>query len=329
MQIHRSAHARAFIMLPNALVQDRRLSFTARGLLADLLSRPDGWSEDAQQIADSSVQGRSAIRAALKELREAGYYLVVKVRMPDGTIRSEAHVFDVPHRPGAEIIRQAVQEETERQARPAAPRPASGAPASGAREALLVKDGEKAPSPLPPEAAGGGAGAGQQPTARSAGGQAEPDSPPVEPLDERTRAAALALHRALEPEPRLRLGEAEALALAPLAARWLARGFGAAELAQALLPGLPERIHSPRAVVRTRLLDKLPPTCAPERPQARQTHECANCGDPVTRSGLCGPCQGRPKPALKVGGGQASTPAGAARARAGLRPPGARMVSAV
>ncbi|QKW20589.1 hypothetical protein HUT16_17280 [Kitasatospora sp. NA04385] len=327
MQVHRSAHARGFIVLPNTLTQDRRLSFTARGLLADLLSRPDGWSEDAQQIADSSVQGRSAIRAAFKELREAGYYLVVKVRMPDGTIRSEAHVFDVPHRPGAEIIRQAVQEEAERQARPAAPRPASGEPASGVREALPVKNGEKAPSPLPPKAADGSTSAEQRSAVRSAGGRTKSDDQKVEPPDERTRAAALALHRALRPEPRLRLGEAEALALAPLAARWLARGFGAAELAQALLPGLPERIHSPRAVVRSRLVDKLPPVCAPEQPQAPQKHECANCGDPVPRSGLCGPCQGRPKPAVKVGGGQASTPAGAARARAGLRPTGGRVVS--
>lgn len=42
MQIHRSRHARGFTVLPNTLLQDRRLSYTARGLLADLLSRPDG-----------------------------------------------------------------------------------------------------------------------------------------------------------------------------------------------------------------------------------------------------------------------------------------------
>ncbi|MFD5438556.1 hypothetical protein ACFWJ4_41215 [Kitasatospora sp. NPDC127067] len=58
MQIHRSAHVRAFTVLPNGLLQDRRLSYTARGLLADLLSRPDGWREDGRQMADSSPQGR-------------------------------------------------------------------------------------------------------------------------------------------------------------------------------------------------------------------------------------------------------------------------------
>lgn len=89
MQIHRSAHARSFTVLPNGLLQDRRLSFTARGLLADLLSRPDGWREDGRHMADTSPQGRGTVRRALKELADAGYYRVVRVRRPDGTIRSE------------------------------------------------------------------------------------------------------------------------------------------------------------------------------------------------------------------------------------------------
>jgi hypothetical protein len=41
MQIHRSAHARSFTVLPNGLLQDRRLSYTARGLLADLLTETE------------------------------------------------------------------------------------------------------------------------------------------------------------------------------------------------------------------------------------------------------------------------------------------------
>ncbi|MEV7124012.1 hypothetical protein [Kitasatospora griseola] len=326
MQTHRSAHARSFIVLPNSLVQDRRLTFTARGLLADLLSRPDSWSEDAQHMADSSPQGRATIRAALKELREAGYYLVVKVRMPDGTIRSETHVFDVPHRPGAEIIRQGVEEAAAPQAQPTAPRPASGEPASGGCEGLPVKDRKKAPSlPLPEASADHDEGAEPEPPARSAGGRAKTAEPP----NEQTRAAASALHRALLAEPRLRLGEVEMLGLAPLAARWLERGFGPAELAAALLPGLPQRIHSPRAMVRTRLQDKLPPVYAAEGPQVPHPHECANCRTPVPRSGVCGPCQGRPRQAVAVGSGAAYTPAGAARVRAALRGTAAAQVSAV
>ncbi len=82
MQIHRSAHGRNFTVLPNALLQDRRLSYTARGLLVDLLSRPDGRREDGRQMADSSTQGRGTVRRALKELTVAGYYRVDTVRLP-------------------------------------------------------------------------------------------------------------------------------------------------------------------------------------------------------------------------------------------------------
>ena len=88
MQIHRSRHARGFTVLPNAVLQDRRLSYTARGLLADLLSRPDGWREDGRRMADTSPQGRLAVAKALRELTEFGYYRVERVRQPDGTFVS-------------------------------------------------------------------------------------------------------------------------------------------------------------------------------------------------------------------------------------------------
>ncbi|GAA1386656.1 hypothetical protein GCM10009639_10700 [Kitasatospora putterlickiae] len=133
MQIHRSAHARSFTVLPNGLLQDRRLSYTARGLLADLLSRRDGWREDGRHMADTSTQGRGTVRRALKELTEAGYYRVVRVRLADGTIRSEAHVFDVPQLgpPGV------------------AP-PVAGGRETGRADALPEKDPEEVPT-LPAE----------------------------------------------------------------------------------------------------------------------------------------------------------------------------------
>ena len=80
MQIHRIRHARGFTVLPNTLLQDRRLSYTARGLLADLLSRPDGWREDGRHMADTSPQGRLAVAKALRELTAFGYYRVERVR---------------------------------------------------------------------------------------------------------------------------------------------------------------------------------------------------------------------------------------------------------
>ncbi|MFJ7279816.1 hypothetical protein [Kitasatospora sp. NPDC098663] len=315
MRVHRSAHARNFTVLPNLVLQDRRLSLAARGLLADLLSRPDRWREDGRQIADSSTDSRAAVRKALRELIEAGYYRVEKVRMPDGKICSEAHVFDTPQKPGLKEAKKLL-EVANPQVEPSVTRPASGPADSGGAGLPVVKNLVKEPS-LP------GSGdtspnvlATRRPEA--AGGRARTS---VEDLDAPLRAAALTLYQVLGSQKRLRLGEAEVAELAPLVAEWLAVGSGPAELAAALLAGLPETIHSPVGVVRDRLLRKLPmrPARTERAAPSSRTYECDECRAPRTRPGLCGPCSGSPTQ-LAVGCGADATPAGAARVRAVMRP---------
>ncbi|MEE1785206.1 hypothetical protein PUR71_20165 [Streptomyces sp. SP17BM10] len=261
MRVHRTQHARHFTVLPNAVLQYRRLSYTARGLLADLLSRPDGWREDGRHMAATSPQGRGAVRKALKELADAGFYRVETVRLPDGTLRSEAHVYDTPW-----------------PSPPSATRPAPGRLAAGPADSPPVKNRQQEPA-LP---------------------------------DEQTRQAVAALFRAIRPEPRLRLGQAEAEKLAPLVAQWLERGCTPSDLAQALLPGLPSPMHSAAAVLRYRLEHKMPPCRAAERPAAPRYAECAECRDPVPRPGLCRACKSLQ--AVVAGHG-----AGATRARTALR----------
>ncbi|MFC6597248.1 hypothetical protein [Kitasatospora paranensis] len=290
--------------MPNVLIQDRRLSYTARGLLADLLSRPDGWREDARQMADSSPQGRAAIRKAVKELIAAGYYRVVKVRMPDGTIHSEIHVYDTPQ-PVA----------------PGTTRPGSGGPPVDTTGVLIKNPGKEPSLPALPAA------------------PAEPAAPaPAAPEpDEQTRSAVATLFRVIRPEPRLRLGAAEAGELAPLVSQWLERGGTAVELAQALLPGLPATVHSPAGFLRNRLHRKMPPERIAEAavdppggppteppggppggpPPARYA-ECTRCHDPVPRPGICRPCAGLGSRTVAVGGGAGATRSGAARVRAAL-----------
>ncbi|WP_327074320.1 hypothetical protein OG196_30545 [Kitasatospora purpeofusca] len=273
MRVHRSAHVRNFTVLPNAVLQYRRLSYTARGLLADLLSRPDGWREDGRHMADSSPQGRGAIRKALKELTDAGYYRVEKIRMPDGTIRTETHVYDTPW------------------SAPDATRPAPGGAGAGRAGSPPPKNRHKEPS-LPPSSADDGKA-------------------------EEVREAVATLFRVIRPEPRLRLGEAEAAELAPLVAQWLERGSTPADLAQALLPGLPTPMHSAAAVIRYRLEHKMPPAQPAARPPARYA-ECAKCHDPVPRPGICRPCSGLTTRTPPPGKAAEAAAAGAARVRTAL-----------
>ncbi|AUY50915.1 hypothetical protein [Streptomyces sp. CB01881] len=284
MHIHRTELVRNFTVLPNGLLQDRRLSYTARGLLADLLSRPDGWREDGRHMADTSPQGRGPVRRALKELTEAGYYRVEKIRMPDGRIRSEAHVYDTPQR-----------------ALPGATRPAAGEAGAGSAGVPVVKNRKQEPT-LPAELADEADEAGVLGV--------------VGASDEQVREAVAVLFRAIRPEPRLRLGEPEAVALAPLVAQWLERGSTAADLTRALLPALPVPMHSAAGVLRYRLVQKMPPVPEAGPPPVARLAECAECRDPVPQPGICGACAGverRPAPAA---GGAAVTVGGVARARA-------------
>ncbi|MCF3960417.1 hypothetical protein [Streptomyces fuscigenes] len=283
MQIHRSRPTRGFTVLPNAVLQDRRLSYTARGLLVDLLSRPDGWREDGRKMADTSPQGRHAVAKALRELTSFSYYLVERVRRADGTFSSHAHVYDVPRGAWTEP--------------PSAEDPGPGPVAAGETGAHPVKDRGKEPT-LPPELPATvtvtDAEAGGQEACASTAGEGEPESVPTFPegSDPAMGEAAALLHRVTAQEPRLLLGAAEALALAPLVAPWLARGHGPRELAHALLGGLPGQIHSVSALLRDRLTRKLPPAVEPPAaPKAPRWHECTSCGRPTADEGTCRHCE--------------------------------------
>jgi len=62
-----------FTILPNEALRDDCLSFRATGLLAYLLSLPDGAAIDSLSLSRRKKEGRDAIRTAFAELENAGY----------------------------------------------------------------------------------------------------------------------------------------------------------------------------------------------------------------------------------------------------------------
>ena len=71
-----------FTILSNAVVNDKRLSFRARGVLIYLLSKPADWRTRSESIAaQSDRDGRDSIRAAMRELADLGY--LVRTKMQD------------------------------------------------------------------------------------------------------------------------------------------------------------------------------------------------------------------------------------------------------
>ncbi|MEU2712410.1 hypothetical protein [Streptomyces sp. NPDC007205] len=143
----------------------------------------------------------------------------------------------------------------------------------------------------------------------------EEPHPPERPGPTRSRAHILlaALGRTA---PVLSLSAADCATLAPLLTEWFARGATDEAVLRALTEGLPTPVHHPAALVRRRLIDKIPPEPVP-RPAPRRVLECAECGVPgrpeALPGGVCGGCRGERAPAHPG----APLPATAVHARAG------------
>lgn len=62
-----------FVMIDRRPVENPMLSWRAKGILAYLISRPDNWIVRLGDLVKRSTDGLYAVRAALKELTEAGH----------------------------------------------------------------------------------------------------------------------------------------------------------------------------------------------------------------------------------------------------------------
>lgn len=106
MKLRRLHNPRGWTSLPNAVLEDRDMSWRARGLLAYLLSRPDGWSTDAERLStlagqpgearSKRAEGRDAVRTALSEIEAAKYLHRVRSQGAGGLWSTEYYLFDTP-----------------------------------------------------------------------------------------------------------------------------------------------------------------------------------------------------------------------------------------
>ncbi|MEZ0109289.1 hypothetical protein ABH920_003299 [Catenulispora sp. EB89] len=285
MRIHRSARERFFTTLGNEVLRDSRLSFCARGILAYLLSQPDGKRDDIRTLSERTPEGRERVASAMRELEKLGYLTRTKKRTPDGHIYTEVEVFDRPE--GASSQRE-----------PNAGFPASGALAVSPDGDHPVKERVEEPTRPTPAAEGG-------------------DNGPNKNLNEKTQAsAAQLLARVLRAEPRLALGWTDVLRLAPLVAEWRRRGASELHIASSLTSGLPRAgVHHPARFVETRLVAKMPlERCVvPLRP------ECEGCGVPAPTPGLCRSCREAQPAGASAATENQVLARGVAKARAALR----------
>ncbi|MFD3999889.1 hypothetical protein [Streptomyces rubiginosohelvolus] len=104
LKIRRSKPTANFTILPNDLLRDDRLSYCARGVLGELLSRPSGWETNADALSERARrhrgdvvgEGRRGLRAAFAELEAVGYMVRRKEKGEKGRFVTVLEVFDVP-----------------------------------------------------------------------------------------------------------------------------------------------------------------------------------------------------------------------------------------
>lgn len=86
-QIIRHKHRGRFTIVPNAIVEDDRLSVAAKGLLCYLISRPPNWQIRNDQVGRVLRMGRKMFDRCRNELIDAGYLVCDPRQGRDGNNR--------------------------------------------------------------------------------------------------------------------------------------------------------------------------------------------------------------------------------------------------
>jgi hypothetical protein len=81
-----------YVMIDKFGLNDERLSWKAKGLLAYLLSKPDNWQIYERELIKRSKDGRDSVRAGLRELEKFGYISRRQLRNEDGSFSSMEYI---------------------------------------------------------------------------------------------------------------------------------------------------------------------------------------------------------------------------------------------
>ena len=81
-----------YVMLDKECLNNKSLSFRAKGLHAYLISKPDNWVVMMTELVSSAVEGRDAIRKAFKELEDTGYIVREPKRGSNGKLKGTATI---------------------------------------------------------------------------------------------------------------------------------------------------------------------------------------------------------------------------------------------
>lgn len=101
MAVHRINKIKNYTIMSNYHLRDKDLSLKAKGLLSQMLSLPDEWDYTTEGLIALNKEGERAVKAALAELKDAGYLVVTKLfpnETESGKIEYVYDIFETPQR---------------------------------------------------------------------------------------------------------------------------------------------------------------------------------------------------------------------------------------
>jgi len=96
----RKSYTDNFTIIDRRALEDKRLSWRARGLLAYLMSKPDHWDVSVVHLVKQGDVSKDTVYSMLKELIKHGYAEQSRERKADGTLGATEYVItDFPPNP--------------------------------------------------------------------------------------------------------------------------------------------------------------------------------------------------------------------------------------
>ena len=263
----RTRQPQQYVVIGNHLAQHARLSLTAIGLAAHIMSLPDGALVDIRTLAGRFPEERQRIAAALRELEEQDYLERVRERLETGKIVTRTYAHHVPERLLSTVVGQRPMSLVRE--RESAPRPAASTAPEPSQE-------DDQPAPTPPQSpsrsdvATAARVRAEEPEAAVADVGREEDGDPCreDGPDPRRKEAVALLAGLRRVDERLVLSARDVNSLAPGVVRWSERGATADVVRRVLTSGLPPDMRRAAGVLAYRLVELLPPPLPAARASA-------------------------------------------------------------
>lgn len=96
MIIRVAKRSRGWTAISNETLQDDHLSWKATGMLAYLLSLPDDWRVNRDDLETRKSDGMTVVRSTMTELTDAGYLVRRRERLSNGTFQTILEVHESP-----------------------------------------------------------------------------------------------------------------------------------------------------------------------------------------------------------------------------------------